>query len=127
MVARPMSAAATVDAYLQGLEAPSRAVAPGEWGVSVEAAGWPFDVGLRLDGALLRAQGEVVGPDRVSDHELLFRNRSLLLVRYAHTGAGAVWVHGDLPGELIAPVWLDRLLGALVDAATVVRHRATRD
>ena len=124
MVAVTVSRAATVDAYLQGLEAPSRAVAPGEWGVSVEAAGWPFDVGLRLDGGLLRAQGEVVGPDRIADHELLVRNRGLLLVRYAHTGAGAVWVHGELPAELIAAVWLDRLLGALVDAAIVVRHRA---
>ena len=124
MVAVTVSRAATVDAYLQGLEAPSRAVAPGEWGVSVEAAGWPFDVGLRLDGGLLRAQGEVVGPDRIADHELLVRNRGLLLVRYAHTGAGAGWVHGELPAELIAAVWLDRLLGALVDAAIVVRHRA---
>ena len=115
--------AATVDAFLEGLEAPSRAVAPGEWGLSVEAAGWPFDVGLRLDGGLLRAQGEALAPDRISDHELLVRNRGLLLVRYAHTGAGAVWVHGELPGELVSPVWLDRLLGALVDAATVVRFR----
>ena len=120
-----MTLAATVDAYLQGLEAPSRVVAPGEWGVSVEAAGWPFDVGLRLDGDLLRAQGEALGPDRIADHELLVRNRGLLLVRYAHTGAGAVWVHGELPGELVAPLWLDRLLGSLVDAAIVVRHRAS--
>jgi hypothetical protein len=119
-----MSSAATVDAYLQGLETPSRTVAPGEWGLSVDAAGWPFDVGLRLDGGLLRAQGEALGPDRVSDHELLVRNRTLLLVRYAQTGSGAVWVHGELPGELVAPLWLDRLLGALVDAAIVVRHRA---
>jgi hypothetical protein len=119
-----MSAAATVHAFLQGLEAPSRTVAPGEWGVSVDAAGWPFDVGLRLDGGLLRAQGEALAPDRIADHELLVRNRGLLLVRYAHTGAGAVWVHGELPGELVTPVWLDRLLGGLVDAAIVVRHRA---
>ena len=119
-----MTADATVRAYLQGLDAPSREVARGEWGVSVDAAGWPFDVGLRLDGRLLRAQGEAVGPDRVADHELLVRNRGLLLVRYAHTGAGAVWVHGELPAELIGPVGLDRLLGALVDAAIVVRHRA---
>ena len=124
MVAVAMPAAAVVDAYLQGLEAPTRAVAPGEWGLSVEAAGWPLDVGLRLDGGLLGAQGEALGPDRVADHELLVRNRGLLLVRYAHTGAGAVWVHGELPAELIAPLWLDRLLGALVEAAVVVRHRA---
>jgi hypothetical protein len=116
--------AEVVDRFLAGLEAESRQVAPGEWGLSVDAAGWPLDIGLAWRKGLLRAQGEVVGPDRVSDHELLFRNRGLVLVRYAHTGAGAVWVHGELPGELVTPVWLDRLLGALVDAAVVVRHRA---
>ena len=115
---------ATVEAYLQGLRAETRTVAPGEWGLSVEAAGWPFDLGVRFDRGLLRAQGEVVGPDRVGEHELLYRNRGLVFVRYAHTGAGAVWVHGELPAELVTPVWLDRLLGSLVDAAIVVRQRA---
>ncbi len=119
-----MSSSATVDRYLSGLQAEVRTLAPGEWGVSVDAAGWPLDVGLRLDRGLLRAQGEALGPDVVSDHELLYRNRGLLFVRYAHTGAGAVWVHGELPPELITPVWLDRLLGSLVDAAIVVRQRA---
>jgi hypothetical protein len=56
---------------------------------------------LRLDRGLLRAQAEALAPDAISDHELLYRNRSLLLVRYAHTGAGAVWVHGELPPELV--------------------------
>jgi hypothetical protein len=119
-----MSASATVERYLQGLPAGARTLAPGEWGVTVEAAGWPLHVGLRLDRGLLRVQGEALGPDAISDHELLYRNRALVLVRYAHTGAGAVWVHGELPDELVTPVWLDRLLGSVVDAATVVRHRA---
>ena len=81
-------------------------------------------MGLALRDGLLRAQCEAVGPGRVSDHELLFRNRSLVLVRYAQSGAGAVWVHGELPPELVTPEWLDRLLGALLEAAIVVRHRA---
>jgi len=116
--------AEVVERFLAGLEAESRQVAPGEWGLSVDAAGWPLHVGLAWRKGMLRAQAEVVAPDRISDHELLFRNRSLALVRYAHTGQGAVWVHGELPAELVTPVWLDRLLGALVDAAVVVRHRA---
>ena len=115
----------TVDQYLQSLEAPSRRVSETEWGLTVEAAGWPLHIGVALRDGLLRAQAEVLGPDQVSDHELLFRNRGLVLVRYAHTGAGDVYVHGELPPELVGPQWLDRLLGMLVDAATVARHRSS--
>jgi hypothetical protein len=114
----------TVEQYLQGLETEWRRVAPGEWGLTVEAAGWPLHIGLAQRDGLLRAQGEALPPDRVADHELLLRNRSLVLVRYAHTGAGAVYVMGELPPELVTPTWLDRLLGMLVDAAVVARHRA---
>jgi hypothetical protein len=119
-----MDSVATVDTYLQGLDADWRSVARGEWGLTVEAAGWPLHIGLAWRDGLLRAQAEVLGPDAVPDHELLFRNRGLVLVRYAHTGAGAVYVMGELPPELVTPVWLDRLLGLLVDAAVVARHRA---
>ena len=119
-----MNLEATVDRYLQGLDVDWRRVASGEWGVTVDAAGWPLHVGLAFRDGLLRAQCEAVGADRVSEHELLFRNRGLVLVRYAHTGAGAVWVHGELPPELVTPAWLDRLLGLLVEAAIVVRQRA---
>lgn len=114
----------TVDQYLQSLEAESRRVSDTEWGLTVEAAGWPLHIGVALRDGLLRAQAEVLSPDQVSDHELLFRNRSLMFVRYAHTGAGDVYVHGELPPELVEPRWLDRLLGMLVDAAVVARHRA---
>ena len=119
-----MSSEATVDAYLETLDLQWRRVAPGEWGLTVDAAGWPLHLGLAMRDGLLRAQGEVVGPDQLSDHELLFRNRGLIFVRYAHTGAGAVWVHGELPPELVSAQWLDRLLGMLVDAAVVARRRA---
>lgn len=114
----------TVDQYLQSLEAESRRVSETEWGLTVEAAGWPLHIGIALRDGLLRAQAEVLGPDQVPDHELLFRNRGLIFVRYAHTGAGDVYVHGELPPELVEPRWLDRLLGMLVDAAVVARHRA---
>ena len=119
-----MTPRATVDSYLQGLEADWRRVAEGEWGLTVESAGWPLHIGMAWRDGLLRAQAEVLPPERVSDHELLYRNRSLVLVRYAHTGAGAVWVHGELPPELVTPQWLDRLLGMLVDASNVARERA---
>ena len=114
----------TVSEFLSSLEAETRQVAAGEWGLTLDAGGWPLHVGLAFRDGLLRAQCEAVGPDRVSEHELLFRNRGLVLVRYAHSGAGAVWVHGELPPELVTPQWLDRLLGTLVEAAIVVRRRA---
>jgi hypothetical protein len=119
-----MDPVATVDTYLQGLDADWRTVARGEWGLTVEAAGWPLHLGMAWRDGMLRAQAEVLGPGQVSDHELLFRNRGLVLVRFAHTGAGAVYVMGELPRELVSAEWLDRLLGMLVDAAVVARHRA---
>jgi hypothetical protein len=114
----------SVSSFLGSLEADSRQVAPGEWGLTVEAAGWPLHVGLAYRDGLLRAQAEAVGPDRVDSHELLFRNRGLVLVRYAESSAGAVWVHGELAPELVTASWLDRLLGLLVEAAIVVRERS---
>jgi hypothetical protein len=115
--------AGVIDAYLSEVEAETRRVAPGEWGLSAEdVAGWPLHVGLRLHQDLLRAQAEVVGPGQVDEHELLFRNRSLAIVRYAHTGAGAVWVVGDLPAAAVTPRELDRLLGVLVAAAADLRR-----
>ncbi len=115
--------AAVIDAYLSELEAETRRVAPGEWGLSAaDVAGWPLHVGLRLHHDLLRAQAEVVGAGQVDEHELLFRNRSLAIVRYAHTGAGAVWVVGDLPAAAVTPGELDRLLGVLVAAAADLRR-----
>lgn len=115
-----------VDAYLSEIEAETRRVADGEWGLTAaDVGGWPLHVGLRLVGRrepLLRAQAEVVGPGQVDEHEVLYRNRSLAIVRYAHTGAGAVWVMGELPGPAIVPAELDRLLGLLVSAAADLRR-----
>lgn len=116
---------ATIDDYLAAVEAETRRVAPAEWGLSApDVGGWPLHVGLRLQQGLLRAQAEVVGPGEVDEHELLFRNRSLAIVRYAHTGAGAVWVVGDLPERAIDAAQLDRFLGLLVAAAADLRRLA---
>lgn len=112
-----------VDGYLAGIEASWRRVAPGEWGVTLDdVAGWPLHVGLTLRQGLLRAQAEVVQAGQVDDHEVLLRNRSLALVRYAHTGAGAVWVVGDLPASAVVASDVDRLLGLLVSAAADLRR-----
>jgi len=120
-------ARSVADAYVASLGTAARRVADGEWGVTIDdAAGWPLHVGMRLADGFLRAQAQVVGPDQISDHELLFRNRSLRLVRLAHTGAGDVWVVGDLPAAAVSAAELDRLLGLLVAAAVDVRQRCQR-
>jgi hypothetical protein len=98
-----------------------RSVAPGEWGLTVPAGGWELHVGLALRGGMLAAQAEVLGPGIVSDRLLLRRNRTLRMVRFALTAAGAVYVQGELPEAAVTAAEVDRLLGLLVAAAEEVR------
>jgi hypothetical protein len=114
----------TVDAFLLGLGGDVRRVADGEWGLSLEAAGWPLHVGVAIRDGLLRAQAEVAAPDQIDPHVLLRWNRDLPLVRFSHTSAGAVWVQGDLPAEAVSPARLDGFLGLLVRVATQAREAA---
>ena len=124
MAATETDAAAAVEAYLETLEGETRRVAAGEWGLTVDAAGWPLHVGVALRDGLLRAQAEVIQPGRLDDHVLLHWNRSLPLVRFSHTGEGAVWVQGDLPVETVTIDRLDGFLGLLVRVATQAREAA---
>jgi hypothetical protein len=98
-----------------------RSVAPGEWGLVAPAGGRDLHVGLALRGGLLAAQAEVAPPGRASEHALLHRNRTLRLVRFAHTAAGAVYVQGEIPEAAVTPAEVDRLLGLLVAAADELR------
>src|SRR2546421_9302221 len=124
MAVSEADAAAVIDAYLRALEAETRQVAAGEWGLTTDAAGWPLHVGVALREGLLRAQAEVVDPGRIADHVLLHWNRSLPLVRFSHSGAGAVWVQGDLPLASVSAARLDGFLGLLVRVATQAREAA---
>lgn len=117
-------AAAELDAYMTSLEEGARRVAPGEWGLAVDAAGWPLHVGIAVREGLLRAQAVVVEPGRLEAHELLVWNRGLPHVRFTHTEAGEVWIQGELPPGVVDARWLDRFLGVLVRAATLARERA---
>jgi hypothetical protein len=110
------------DAYITGIDGETRRVADGEWGISLDAAGWPLHIGVALRDGLLRAQAEVLGPGRADPHRLLFFNRTLPLVRFAETGAGAVWVLGDLPFAAVTAQALDELLGLVVRVATQARE-----
>jgi hypothetical protein len=124
MAVTETDAAAAVEAYLETLEGETRRVATGEWGLTLDAAGWPLHVGVALRDGLLRAQAEVIQPARLDDHVLLHWNRSLPLVRFSHTGEGAVWVQGDLPVETVTIDRLDGFLGLLVRVATQAREAA---
>jgi hypothetical protein len=116
------SVADAVNAYLQGAGARFRTVAEGEWGVVVEdVGGGPLDVGLRLADGLLRAQAWVAGAGLLDPHLLLHRNRLSVLVRYAESLSGEVHVHAELPDAAVDSAQLDRMLGLLVEAATLVR------
>ena len=126
MTATETDAAAAIESYLEALDGETRRVAASEWGLSVDAAGWPMHVGVALRDGLLRAQAEVVEPGRIDDHVLLHWNRSLPLVRFSHSGAGAVWVQGDLPVEAVSAERLDGFLGLLVRVAIQAREAASR-
>jgi hypothetical protein len=125
MTDRRDAARDAVDAYLGTLEGPARRVADGEWGITVEAAGWPLHVGVALRDGLLRAQAQVVAAGSIDPHVLLRWNRGLPLARFTETGAGEVWVEADLPLEAVTPERLDGFLGLVVRVATQARERAT--
>lgn len=116
---------AVVDAFITGLDGDTRRVADREWGLTVDAAGWPLHVGVAIRDGLLRAQAEVIDPGRLDPHVLLHWNRSLPLARFSHTGAGAVWVQADLPLEAIDSQRLDGFLGLVVRVATQAREAAS--
>lgn len=120
-------AGTVVAVYLEALEAHGtvlRTLAPGHWGLTLDVAGWPLDLGVAIRHGVLRAQAEALGPGAVDAHELLHRNRRLRLARYTHAADGTVWVEADLPAEAVTEPLVDRTLGAVVVAATIIRERA---
>jgi hypothetical protein len=112
---------AVVDDFVASLEGDTRRVARGEWGITVDAAGWPLHVGLALRDGLLRAQAAVAAPGVLDPSDLLRWNRQVALVRFSHTRAGETWIQGELPLVAVSAAELDRLLGLLVLAATQAR------
>ena len=123
-MAEPELPGDVVDRYVAALDGDTRRVSDLEWGISVEAAGWPLHVGIALRDGLLRAQAEVVGPGRLEAGALLRWNRGLPLVRFSHTAAGDVYVEGALPLEAVTEARLDGFLGLLVRVATQAREAA---
>lgn len=123
-----MAAVDVIDSYLDALPGEHRKLAPGEWGVTLApeaAGGWPLEIGLRVADGLLRVQAFAAPADEAYDPwGFLFVNRSTRLVRFACTGSGDIWVHGDVPVGAVDERMVDRLLGLVVEAATVARGYA---
>jgi hypothetical protein len=113
-----------VDGFMAGLEGDTRRLAAGEWGVTVEAGGWPLHVGVALRDGLLRAQAQVAASGALDPHTLLHWNRQVPLVRFSHTSEGEIWLQGELPAAAITAAELDRLLGLLVRVAGEAREVA---
>jgi hypothetical protein len=114
-----------VEDALRALDIGHRRVADGEWGLSVEAGGWPLDIGLALHagGTLLRVQAEVCEAGQADALSLLHRSRLTPLVFFSATSAGVIWIEGWLPVSAVSSAELDRLLGLMVAAAADVRER----
>jgi hypothetical protein len=113
-----------VDDYVAALEGDARRVAFAEWGITVDAGGWPLHVGVAIRDGVLRAQAQVIEANRIEPHDLLRWNRQIPFMRFAHTREGEVWIQGDLPLLAVSPAELDRFLGLLVLSATQARQAA---
>ncbi len=121
------SPAERIAGYVTSLETEVREVAPGEWGLVLEAAGYVLDVGLMIRGPLLRAQAAVLPPGLIDPHQLLYWNRQAPLVCFAENQAGEVFVSGELPLFSLDTEMLDRFLGLLLASATRAREFAIQN
>ena len=122
-----VSAADRINGFLQSLGADVRQVAAGEWGLSLDAAGYVLDVGIAIRGELLRAQAAVLPPDVIDPRQLLYWNRQAPLVCFAQNRAGEVFVCGELPLDSLTTEMLDRFLGLLLASATRAREFAIQN
>jgi Putative bacterial sensory transduction regulator len=118
------AAADRVARFFASLESEVREVAPGEWGLVLDAAGYVLEVGVAIRGSLLRAQAAVLPAGVIDPHQLLYWNRQAPLVCFAENRAGEVYVCGELPLESLDPETLDRFLGLLLSSATRAREFA---
>ena len=113
--------------FMSSLDGEVRQVAPGEWGLALEAAGFALDVGVAIRGQLLRAQAAVLPPGVIDPHQLLYWNRQAPFVCFAENRAGEVFVCGELPLESLDTETLDRFLGLLLASAMRAREFAIQN
>jgi hypothetical protein len=113
--------------YMSSLEAEVREVAPGEWGLVLDSAGYVLNVGLTIRGPLLRAQAAVLPAGLIDPHQLLYWNRQAPLVCFAENQAGELFVGGEIPLQSLDAEMLDRFLGLLLASATRAREFAIQN
>jgi len=121
------AACENLDAFMASLQTSTRRLGDGEWGLTLDAAGFPLEVGVVLRGGLLRAQAAVLPTGVIDPHQLLFWNRQAPFVCFAENAAGEVFVCGELPLEAVVPGTLDSFLGLLLASATRAREVAIGD
>jgi hypothetical protein len=117
----------TVARFMASLDTEVREVAPGEWGLTLDAAGHPLEVGVAIRGSLLRAQAAVLPAGLIDPHQLLYWNRQAPLVCFAENRAREVFVCGELPLASLDVETLDQFLGLLLASATRAREFAIRN
>lgn len=113
-----------VGAFISSLDVEVQEPAPGQWGVRLDAGGYPLHVAVSVRGPLLRIQAAVLPAGRIDPHQLLFWNRQAPLVCFGENADGEVFVSGELPVEQLATDTLDRFLGLLLASATRAREFA---
>jgi hypothetical protein len=121
-----MADAAHITRYMSSLETQVREVAPGEWGLVLDAAGYPLEVGVSIRGELVRAQAAVLPSGVIDPHQLLYWNRQAPFVCFAENMAGEVFVCGELPVAALDHETLDRFLGLLLASAVRAREFVLR-
>jgi hypothetical protein len=118
-----------VESFLHDLGQPWRRVGPDAWGLTLpDVGGRSLDVGLAVRGPtpqLLALQAPVCEDGLLAAEDLLHRNRRLILVRFASTRAGEVWLQGEVPWPVVEPALLDLALAGLVAAAQDARYAAS--
>ena len=117
-------AAERIAGFMSSLESEVREVAPGEWGLVLDAAGYVLNMGVAIRGMLVRAQAAVLPPGVIDPHQLLYWNRQAPLVSFAENRAGEVFVCGEIPLQSLDAEMLDRFLGLLLASATRARQFA---
>ena len=80
-------AAERVARYMSSLDAEVHEAAPGEWGLTLDAAGYVLNVGVIIRGAFVRAQAAVLPAGLIDPHQLLYWNRQAPLVAFAENQA----------------------------------------
>jgi hypothetical protein len=116
-----------VRSFLESLDSEVAEVAPAEWGLVLDAAGYRLDVGVAVRGAMVRAQAAVLPAGVIDPNQLLYWNRQAPFVCFAQNLAGEVFVCGELPLASLDPEMLDQFLGLLLASATRAREFAIRD